>query len=95
MIRITEDNTQDTDFRVLRPKESAESTKRSADASQKRYRWIWWALFGVIAALLVAGIAFMMSKKAVGPILPDTTEDEALHYLYEPETPSSQDSEDT
>ena len=95
MIRITEDNTQDTDFRVLRPKESAESTKRSADDSQKRYRWIWWALFGVIAALLVAGIAFMMSKKAVGPILPDTTEDEALHYLYEPETPSSQDSENT
>ena len=79
MIRITEDNTQDTDFRVLRPKESAESTKRSADASQKRYRWIWCALLGVIAALLVAGIAFMMSKKAVGPILPDTTEDEALH----------------
>lgn len=80
MISFTEDNTQDNDFRVLRPKESAEP-KMSPDGPGKgKRRVLGWSLFGAVIVILLAVLAVSLSRnKSRGQ-----EQEDASEYLYEP-----------
>ncbi len=87
MTGFTEDKTRDTDFRVLRPKDSANKGTSSPDDAPKkgRRRVILWSVLGILIVLLTGIILLFAPEKT-----PKTEEiaDEGLRYIYEPSSES-------
>ena len=83
MSRFTEDNTQDTDFKVLRPKESELNSDLSHTGHKRAIRW---GIGGVCFLLIM--VFFLLRTHKEGVIEPESN---AGNYLYEPEILSDKD----
>lgn len=89
-----EDNTRDTDFRVLRPRDAVDGYGIRKDAPErKRSNTSWWTVTVIVIAFLIAVGAIIIGLKICGTFEANRTDNEVIQYIYEPEPQTSSETE--
>lgn len=89
-----EDNTQDTDFRVLRPRDAVDGYGIREDVPElKRRNTSWWTVAVIVIAFLIAVGAIIIGLKICGTAEFSRTDNEEIQYIYEPEPQNDSETE--
>lgn len=89
-----EDNTQDTDFRVLRPRDAVDGYGIREDVPErKRRNTSWWTVAVIVIAFLIAGGAIIIGLKICETAEFNRTDNEEIQYIYEPESQNNSETE--